>query len=158
LLHRVTALPVLPHSRARVCLLYSTPPSSAFPLSPLLFACSLLALFGGGWGLRPKPQRALLSHDLALFVSHESFVSPLHPCARSPRFPAANACPVPPVPCPAPSRGVVFTPVCGDNGPAPPPELCFSDTAAARGRCLLGTPPNCSPCPPGAYCTSTTAR
>ena len=62
-------------------------------------------------------------------------------------LPGAIACPPD---CPAPSRGVFITRLCQD--PPPPPDVCFSDATSSQ--CLLGTSPDCSPCPDAAYCTS----
>ncbi len=53
----------------------------------------------------------------------------------------------------APSKGILFTTLCGDQ---PPPELCMSDDPLASAACKLGTPPSCLPCPDGAYCTCLT--
>jgi hypothetical protein len=52
--------------------------------------------------------------------------------------------------CPlaAPSRGVLFTAVCG-----PHPEACMGGDPSLLSQCHLGTPPHCAPCPEGAFCT-----
>lgn len=50
--------------------------------------------------------------------------------------------------CPAPSRGVYVTNLCGSQ--LPDPALCLSPGTAAR--CWRGTPPSCTMCPPGALC------
>ena len=51
--------------------------------------------------------------------------------------------------CPGPSRGLFLTQYCADSPSSV--DVCLSDATSSR--CTLGTPPDCTPCPDGAYCT-----
>ena len=61
-------------------------------------------------------------------------------------LPGTIACPPD---CPVASQGIFVTQYCQATPPAP--SVCLDVSTASQ--CMLGTPPTCAQCPPGAFCT-----